>query len=62
MTLNISKDIATYVLRAQIRVNTEREEVVKNTKTNEGGELRNKKPAKVKQNHNQRNMPSWKRR
>ena len=62
MTLNISKDIATYVLRAQIRVNTEREEVVKNTKTNEGGELRNKKPSKVKQNHNQRNMPNWKRR
>jgi preprotein translocase subunit SecA len=62
MTLNISKDIATYVLRAQIRVNSEREEVVKNTKTNEGGELRNKKPSKVKQNHNQRNMPNWKRR
>lgn len=61
MTLNISKDIATYVLRAQIRVNSEREEVVKNTKTNEGGELRSKKPSKVKQNRNQRNMPNWRR-
>lgn len=61
MTMNISKDIATYVLRAQIRMNSEREEVVKNTKTNEGGELRNKKPGKVKQNRNQRNMPNWRR-
>ena len=61
MTSNIAKDIATFVLRAQIRQNTERQEVVKNTSTNEGGELR-KKPAKAKQNKYQRNMPSWKRR
>ncbi|MDY0210127.1 MAG: preprotein translocase subunit SecA [Acholeplasma sp.] len=60
MTANISKDITTFVLRAQIRQNAEREEVVKNTKTNEGGELR-KKPAKVKKNKYQRNMPNWKR-
>ena len=61
MTANISKDIATFVLRAQIRQNAERQEVVKNTSTNEGGELR-KKPAKVKQNRQQRNMPNWKKR
>ena len=60
MTNTIQKDIATFVLRAQIRQNNEREEVVKNAKTNEGGELR-KKPAKVKMNKYQRNMPNWKR-
>ncbi len=60
MTNAIQKDIATFVLRAQIRQNNEREEVVKNAKTNEGGELR-KKPAKVKMNKYQRNMPNWKR-
>ncbi|CCV65642.1 Protein translocase subunit SecA [Paracholeplasma brassicae] len=61
MKSNISRDIAKYVLLAQIRVNNEREAVVKNTSTNEGGELRNKKP-KVRQNRQQRNMPNWKRR
>ena len=61
MTENISRDIAKYVLLAQIRVNAEREEVVKNTRTNEGGELRNKKP-KIRNNRQQRNMPSFKRR
>ena len=58
MTSSISKDITTYVIRAQIRVNTEREQVVKNTSTNEGGELRRRKP-KAKGNKYQRSMPKW---
>lgn len=61
MTSSIAKDITTFVMRAQIRLDTEREEVVKNTSTNEGGELR-KKPAKVKSNKYNRNLPNWKRR
>jgi preprotein translocase subunit SecA len=58
MTNAISKDITTYAIRAQIRVNTEREEVVKNTRTNEGGETRRRRP-KVKKNKYQRGMPRW---
>ncbi len=60
MTSSISKDITTYAMRAQIRVNTEREQVVKNTSTNEGGELRRRKP-KTKGNKYQRSMPNWRR-
>ncbi len=40
MTENIAKDISTFTIRGQIRVNTEREQVIKNTRTNEGGEVR----------------------
>ena len=61
LTFNISKDIATYILRAQIRMNEEREEVVKNTSTNEGGELRKRQP-KTRRNRGQRGMPNWGRR
>ena len=58
MTSSISKDITMYAMRAQIRVNTEREQVVKNTSTNEGGELQKKRP-KAKGNKYQRSMPNW---
>lgn len=48
MTQNISTDVARYVLRAIIRYNTEREEVVKNTSTNEGETASIKKQRKRK--------------
>ncbi|MDY0294257.1 MAG: preprotein translocase subunit SecA [Acholeplasmataceae bacterium] len=53
---NISKDVTRYAIRAQIQYNVQREEVVKNTQTNEGRTERPKKP-KVKKNRSQRNLP-----
>ncbi len=40
LTANIAKDITTFVIRGQIRFNVEREQVVKNTRTNEGEDTR----------------------
>ncbi|MFA6800912.1 MAG: preprotein translocase subunit SecA [Acholeplasmataceae bacterium] len=58
MISNINQDVTRYALRAQIRYNTEREEVVKNTKTNEGMSASSKpKKPKVRRNKSQRNMP-----
>ncbi|HKL95042.1 MAG TPA: preprotein translocase subunit SecA [Haploplasma sp.] len=45
---NISRDITKYVLKANIQVNVEREAVVKNTATNQGGEVSGKRPRKRK--------------
>ncbi len=53
---NISRDVTRYAIRAQIQYNVQREEVVKNTQTNEGRTERPKKP-KVKKNYSQRNLP-----
>ena len=36
LTENIAKDITTFAVRGKIRINAEREQVVKNTRTNEG--------------------------
>ena len=58
MSFSIAKDITTYVSRAQIRVNTEREEVVKNTSTNEGREMKSK-PQPKRGNKYQRSMKRW---
>ncbi len=58
MSYSIAKDITTYVSRAQIRVNTEREEVVKNTSTNEGRELKSR-PRPRSGNKYQRSMKRW---
>ncbi len=58
MIENINGDITRYALRAQIRYNTEREAVVKNTKTNEGVSASKKpKKPKVRKNRNSRNKP-----
>ena len=58
MIENINADITRYALRAQIRYNTEREAVVKNTKTNEGVSASKKpKKPKVRKNRNSRNKP-----
>ncbi|MGE4320841.1 MAG: preprotein translocase subunit SecA [Acholeplasmataceae bacterium] len=58
MIENINQDVTRYALRAQIRYNTEREEVVKNTRTNEGSSDASKpKKPKVRKNKGQRNMP-----
>lgn len=57
MNYSISKDITTFAIRAQIRVNTEREQVVKNTSTNEGREYKgnkNQPKGKGKKNKYQR--------
>ncbi len=56
MVDNISRDVTRYAIRAQIQYNVQREEVVKNTQTNEGRTERPKKP-KVKKNYSQRNLP-----
>ncbi len=40
LTSNISKDITIFVIKGQIRINEEREQVVKNTRTNEGDEVK----------------------
>ncbi|MFA5720096.1 MAG: preprotein translocase subunit SecA [Acholeplasmataceae bacterium] len=58
MSYAIAKDITTYISRAQIRVNTEREEVVKNTSTNEGREMKSR-PQKRSGNKYQRSMKRW---
>jgi preprotein translocase subunit SecA len=54
----INHDITRYALRAQIRYNTEREAVVKNTRTNQGvvAKAKQRKP-KVRRNKNQRSKP-----
>ncbi len=58
MIANINHDITRYAIRAQIRYNTEREAVVKNTRTNEGTSASNKpKKPKVRKNRGQRNKP-----
>ena len=57
MNYSISKDITTFAIRAQIRVNTEREQVIKNTSTNEGREYKgnkNQPKGKGKKNKYQR--------
>lgn len=42
LTNNIAKDITTFAVRGKIRVNAEREQVVKNTRTNEGEERKDR--------------------
>jgi preprotein translocase subunit SecA len=58
MVQNIASDVTRYVMRAQIHYNVEREEVVKNTSTNQGitTSSRPRKP-KVRANRGQRNLP-----
>ncbi len=57
MIENINHDITRYAIRAQIRYNTEREAVVKNTRTNEGvSDSKPKKPKKRK-NRGAKNQP-----
>ncbi len=58
MSYSISKDVTTYVSRAQIRVNVVREEVVKNTSTNEGREMKTR-PQPRRGNKYQRSMKRW---
>ena len=58
MSYSIAKDITTYISRAQIRINTEREEVVKNTSTNEGREMKSR-PQRARGNKYQRGMKRW---
>ena len=40
---NIARDITVFAIRGRIRINEEREQVVKNTRTNEGEETRDRK-------------------
>ncbi|NLB85320.1 MAG: preprotein translocase subunit SecA [Acholeplasmataceae bacterium] len=48
MVSNINQDVTRYILRSVIQYNVEREEVVKNTSTNEGRERTAKRPRKQK--------------
>jgi preprotein translocase subunit SecA len=59
MTLNISRDVSKYVLRAHIQMSSEREAVVKNTATNQGSTTQEKKfrKPKIRQNRSQRGRP-----
>lgn len=59
MSYSISKDVTTYITRAQIRVNVVREEVVKNTSTNEGRELKTRPQQARRGNKYQRSMKRW---
>jgi preprotein translocase subunit SecA len=56
---NISKDITKYVLRAKIERSNEREQVVKNTSTNDTSQRSTKKPRKqkIRRNRSQRGRP-----
>lgn len=55
LVANIGSDVTKYVLRANIKYNVEREAVVKNTQTNEGGEESTRK-RRVRKNRG-RNVP-----
>ena len=59
MILNISKDVTRFALRAHIQMDAQREEVVKNTSTNQGQMDAPKKPRKpkVRRNRNMRGRP-----
>jgi preprotein translocase subunit SecA len=59
MILNISKDVTRFALRAHIQMDAQREEVVKNTSTNQGQLEAPRKPRKpkVRRNRNMRGRP-----
>ncbi|MDY0276931.1 MAG: preprotein translocase subunit SecA [Acholeplasma sp.] len=56
LIFNIGKDITVYVLKANIKVNVEREAVVKNTATNQGSEAGDKKK-RVRKVRGRNNLP-----
>ena len=53
MLYNISKDVARYACLGQIRMDVQREAVVKNTSTNQGTEAKKDKPKVVKVHRSQ---------
>jgi len=59
MKANISKDVSKFVLRSHLQMSTEREAVVKNTSTNQGQVVTDKKirKPKIRKNHAQRGRP-----
>ena len=59
MIVNISKDVTRFALRAHIQMDAQREEVVKNTSTNQGQMDAPRKPRKpkVRRNRNMRGRP-----
>jgi preprotein translocase subunit SecA len=59
MTYHIGRDVSKYILRAHIQMSAEREAVVKNTATNQGQVVTDKKvrKPKVRQNRTQRGRP-----
>lgn len=57
MSMNIQNDTASYILRAQVRQNSEREQIIKPTGTNRGDEQIKKKPVKTVAEKPGRNDP-----